>query len=132
MPTAKPTNPRRHPPSLQRFSLDELAPFTKEETFSTDASRHLGTFVVKDRPGGPGYKAQNNTLAVFTDPDTTKPKARSNAAMADVCLESVSVRPPRSPRRPLASWRRRRCAARHRSDRPPQPETPSLDENELS
>lgn len=21
-------------------------------------------------PGGPGYKAQNNTLAVFTDPDT--------------------------------------------------------------
>jgi len=29
-----------------------------------------GTFVVKGRPGGPGYKAQNNTLAVFTDPDT--------------------------------------------------------------
>ncbi len=29
-----------------------------------------GTFVVRGRPGGPGYKAQNNTLAVFTDPDT--------------------------------------------------------------
>src|SRR5580704_17565662 len=29
-----------------------------------------GTFVVKGRPGGPGYKAQNNTLAVFTDADT--------------------------------------------------------------
>lgn len=29
-----------------------------------------GTFVVKGKPGGPGYKAQNNTLAVFTDPDT--------------------------------------------------------------
>jgi hypothetical protein len=29
-----------------------------------------GTFVVKGHPGGPGYKAQNNTLAVFTDPDT--------------------------------------------------------------
>jgi len=29
-----------------------------------------GTFVVKGRAGGPGYKAQNNTLAVFTDPDT--------------------------------------------------------------
>jgi hypothetical protein len=29
-----------------------------------------GTFVVKGRPGGPGYRAQNNTLAVFTDPDT--------------------------------------------------------------
>jgi len=29
-----------------------------------------GTFVVSGKPGGPGYKAQNNTLAVFTDPDT--------------------------------------------------------------
>jgi hypothetical protein len=29
-----------------------------------------GTFVLKGQPGGPGYKAQNNTLAVFTDPDT--------------------------------------------------------------
>jgi hypothetical protein len=29
-----------------------------------------GTFVVKGGPGGPGYKAQNNTLCVFTDPDT--------------------------------------------------------------
>jgi hypothetical protein len=28
-----------------------------------------GTFVVKGKPGGPGYRAQNNTLAVFTDPD---------------------------------------------------------------
>jgi hypothetical protein len=29
-----------------------------------------GTFVVKGTPGGKGYKAQNNTLAVFTDADT--------------------------------------------------------------
>ena len=29
-----------------------------------------GTFVVKGHAGGPGYRAQNNTLAVFTDPDT--------------------------------------------------------------
>jgi hypothetical protein len=29
-----------------------------------------GTFVVTGHPGGHGYKAQNNTLAVFTDPDT--------------------------------------------------------------
>lgn len=29
-----------------------------------------GTFVVKGRAGGPGYKAQNNTQSVFTDPDT--------------------------------------------------------------
>ena len=29
-----------------------------------------GTFVLKGQAGGTGYKAQNNTLAVFTDPDT--------------------------------------------------------------
>jgi hypothetical protein len=29
-----------------------------------------GTFVVTGHAGGTGYKAQNNTLAVFTDPDT--------------------------------------------------------------
>lgn len=29
-----------------------------------------GTFVIPGQAGGPGYKAQNNTLAVFTDPDT--------------------------------------------------------------
>jgi hypothetical protein len=39
MPTVKPRSPRRHPPSLPRFALAELAPFTKEGTFSTDASR---------------------------------------------------------------------------------------------
>ncbi len=29
-----------------------------------------GTFVVTGKPGGPGYKAQNNTQTIFTDPDT--------------------------------------------------------------
>jgi hypothetical protein len=29
-----------------------------------------GTFVIGGKAGGAGYKAQNNTLAVFTDPDT--------------------------------------------------------------
>jgi hypothetical protein len=29
-----------------------------------------GTFVVVGKPGGVGYKAQNNTQTVFTDPDT--------------------------------------------------------------
>ncbi|TDR82222.1 hypothetical protein [Paludibacterium purpuratum] len=28
-----------------------------------------GTFVVKGQPGGPGYKAQNNTQTIFTCPD---------------------------------------------------------------
>ena len=29
-----------------------------------------GTFIVKGQPGGAGYKAQNNTQSIFTDPDT--------------------------------------------------------------
>lgn len=29
-----------------------------------------GTFVVKDKPGGAGYKAQNNTQTIFTDLDS--------------------------------------------------------------
>ena len=29
-----------------------------------------GTFVIKGTPGGAGYKAQNNTQTIFTDPDT--------------------------------------------------------------
>ena len=29
-----------------------------------------GTFVVTGKPGGVGYKAQNNTQTIFTDPDT--------------------------------------------------------------
>lgn len=29
-----------------------------------------GTFVVGGRPGGAGYRAQNNTQTIFTDPDT--------------------------------------------------------------
>ena len=28
-----------------------------------------GTFVAPGKPGGPGYKAQNNTQTIFTDPD---------------------------------------------------------------
>jgi hypothetical protein len=29
-----------------------------------------GTFVITGKPGGAGYKAQNNTQTIFTDPDT--------------------------------------------------------------
>ena len=29
-----------------------------------------GTFVVKGTPGAAGYKAQNNTQSIITDPDT--------------------------------------------------------------
>jgi hypothetical protein len=36
MPTVKARGPRRHPPSLQRFSREEAAPFTKKGTFGAD------------------------------------------------------------------------------------------------
>jgi hypothetical protein len=39
MPTVKRRSPRRHPSSLQRFSLEELASFTNEGTFGADATR---------------------------------------------------------------------------------------------
>jgi hypothetical protein len=29
-----------------------------------------GTFVISGKGGGPGYKAQNNTQTIFTDPDS--------------------------------------------------------------
>jgi hypothetical protein len=31
-----------------------------------------GTFIVNKKPGGPGYKAQNNTQTIFTDPDSVR------------------------------------------------------------
>lgn len=31
-----------------------------------------GTFVVTGQPGGPGFKAQNNTQTIFTDPDSVR------------------------------------------------------------
>ena len=46
-----------------------------------------GTFVVTGHAGGPGYKAQNNTLAVFTDPDTI---ARFTAELIAEHLVAVS------------------------------------------
>jgi hypothetical protein len=51
MPTAKPRNLRRHPASLPRFSLEEHAPFTKEGTFSTNASRDFHIFYPKSEVG---------------------------------------------------------------------------------
>jgi hypothetical protein len=35
-----------HTPSLQRFALEDLAPFTKEGMFSTSASRDFHLFYV--------------------------------------------------------------------------------------
>ena len=42
MPTVKPGSPRPHPPSLQRFLLEELAPFAKE---GSSGQTRAGTFI---------------------------------------------------------------------------------------
>jgi hypothetical protein len=47
--------------------LDGRVGFEGSTNWSTSGE---GTFVVSGHAGGAGYKAQNNTLAVFTDPDT--------------------------------------------------------------
>ena len=38
-----------------------------------------GTFVVKGQPGGKGFKAQNNTQSIITDPDTVSRFSAENA-----------------------------------------------------
>jgi hypothetical protein len=67
-----------------------------------------GIFVVKGNPGGPGYKAQNNTQSIITDPDTIsrfsaelvaehmvaqKQAAAVNAA-ANTALKTMVAKPP--------------------------------------
>jgi hypothetical protein len=42
----KSRRPRRPAPSLQRFTLEELAPFTKEGTFASNASQDFHLFYV--------------------------------------------------------------------------------------
>jgi len=44
--------------------LDGLATFVGSTNWSRDGE---GTFILKGQPGGPGYKAQNNTLDVILD-----------------------------------------------------------------
>jgi hypothetical protein len=46
--------------------LDGIVGFEGSTNWSASGE---GTFVVAGHAGGAGYKAQNNTLAVFTDPD---------------------------------------------------------------
>ncbi len=58
-----------------------------------------GTFVIKGRPGGPGYRAQNNTLAVFTDPETI------SRFTAELVAEHLAARGPGLSCRPTTEHR---------------------------
>ena len=63
-----------------------------------------GTFVVTGQAGGPGYKAQNNTQSIFTDPDTISRftaeliaehlAAQAHAARAAVAAAKAPPAPP--------------------------------------
>jgi hypothetical protein len=46
MPAKKFKPPSQHAPSLQRFALAELAPFTREGAFASNASRDFHLFYV--------------------------------------------------------------------------------------
>ena len=62
-----------------------------------------GTFVAgRTRPGGPGYKAQNNTQTVFTDPDAvnrfqTELIAEHLAAMKIAAAAATAAKPAKQP-----------------------------------
>lgn len=60
--------------------LDGIVGFEGSTNWSTSGE---GTFVIKGKPGGAGYKAQNNTLAVFTDQDNV------NRFQAELIAEHV-------------------------------------------
>ena len=65
--------------------LDGRVGFEGSTNWSTSGE---GTFVVgQTKAGGVGYKAQNNTLAVFTDPDTC---ARFTAELVSEHMTAVS------------------------------------------
>ncbi len=67
-----------------------------------------GTFVVKGAPGGAGYKAQNNTQSIITDPDTisrfsaelvaehmvAQKQAAAVKAVANTAVKATTARPP--------------------------------------
>ena len=77
------------------FVLDGRVGFEGSTNWSTSGE---GTFVTGQvAPGGPGYKAQNNTLMVFTDPDTV---ARFQA---ELIAEHMSGRKVVSKQPPIAA-----------------------------
>jgi len=56
-----------------------------------------GTFVVTGQPGGPGYKAQNNTQSIFTDQDTI------SRFQAELIAEHMAAQAYKAPTGPAGS-----------------------------
>ena len=59
-----------------------------------------GTFVVTGQPGGPGYKAQNNTQTVFTDIDSVT-RFQSELIAEHLTAEKQNNAPPKRTQRRL-------------------------------
>jgi hypothetical protein len=57
-----------------------------------------GTFVVMGQPGGPGFKAQNNTQTIFTDPDSVR-RFQSELIAEHMTAESQQEQVTPDPRR---------------------------------
>jgi len=57
-----------------------------------------GTFVVTGQPGGPGFKAQNNTQTIFTDPDSVR-RFQSELIAEHMTAESQQEQVTPDPRR---------------------------------
>lgn len=65
-----------------------------------------GTFVIKGKAGGAGYKAQNNTQTIFTDPDTI------NRFQTELIAEHMAAKSQQAPGQAAASPPSRQGAAR--------------------
>jgi len=54
-----------------------------------------GTFVVTGQTGGPGYKAQNNTQSIFTDPDTIN-RFQAELIAEHMAAQAFAAAPPQA------------------------------------
>jgi hypothetical protein len=75
-----------------------------------------GTFVIVTEPGGTGYKAQNNTQSIITDPDTISrftaeliaehmsARATAPAGMKSSQKDPTNITPKKTPVQPLAKF----------------------------
>ena len=79
-----------------------------------------GTFVVKGQPGGAGYKAQNNTQSVITDPDTI---VRFQNELITEHMTAASQAKPAGTKQQEKATRQPQSEERASSLRPPHPAT---------